>query len=167
MPERGGALTTAGCVQRLEQLRGDGDCDGGGRFAFNAGDANRANELLDERRRDAIFAKARAKTGGFAFRTDQAEPCKGVTLKNGVAQGVIERVIVSEDDVHRILWCFGEKLDRLRLLKRANIRRQGGGQHARARIHPGDIERQIAQRPDDRLAHMPRAENPECLSREH
>ena len=112
------------CVQRLEQLRGDGDCDCGGRLAFDAGDAYRANQLLDERGRDAIFAKTRAKTGRFAFRADEAEPCKGVTLKNGVAQGVVERVIVSEDDVHRILWCFGEKPDRLRLFERANIRRQ-------------------------------------------
>jgi hypothetical protein len=59
----------------LEQLRGDGDCDRGGRLAFDAGDANRANQLLDERG-DAIFAKARAKTGGFAFRADQASHAK-------------------------------------------------------------------------------------------
>src|SRR5580698_8894583 len=87
-----------GCRNLLPQLRRDGDGDGCGPFAIDAVDADEADEFADDVGTEAGTRQTRTEAGGFAHRTDEAEPGEVVAFEERVTEGVVEGVAMRHHD---------------------------------------------------------------------
>src|SRR5690606_4321980 len=122
-----------------QELRRDRDRDLGRTLAPDAGNADRAGEPREQRRRHAALAHQVLETLALGYRADQSRVREVAALEDRRADLVIERMAVCHDEA---VAAGGQRRDlthRVACLDHRDVPGRAVGEHATAAVDPANL----------------------------